>query len=177
MPLSEALSNHADAIRGVTGLSDKLNLSDMTKYVSELVRVNLLNGTSAIDKELKVNNGEWRSEVCTIQLDKGIYTFSVETYNKTSTPITLRVENQTGKARGALTHVGDTGWGVIPVEWLNNAQRKVLNIAFEVYQPGTIFLGFSGSPFTDGNITYCKPMLNTGTLRLPYTSNTLGGGS
>lgn len=177
MPLSEILGKHGDVIRSVTGLNGKLSIADMTKYISELTRVNLLNGTSATDKELEVNHGDWRSEVCTISLNKGIYTFSVETYNNTGTSITLRVENKTGKARGVLNNVGDTNWGLIPIEWLDSTQRKNMNIAFEVYQPGTIFLGFSGNPFTDGNITYRKPMLNTGTLPLPYTSNTLGGGS
>jgi hypothetical protein len=177
MPLSDVLSKHGDAVRSVTGLSSKLSIPNMTKYISELVRVNLLHDTSAIDKEIKVDDGAWWSELCTIQLDKGIYTFSIEIYNNTSTPITLRVENRTGKARGALTNSGDTNWGVIPTEWLNSSQRRIMNITFEVYQPGSILLGFSGNPFKQGSIKYSKAMLNTGTLSLPYTQNTLEGGN
>lgn len=175
MSLSDVLSKHGDAVRSVTGLSSKLSIPDMTKYISELVRVNLLHDTSAIDKEINVDDGTWDSELCTIQLDKGIYTFSVELYNNTSTPITLRVENRTGKARGASTNSSDTSWGVAPTEWLNSSQRKIINMTFEVYQPGSILLGFSGNPFKQGSIKYSKAMLNTGTLPLPYTQNTLGG--
>lgn len=176
MSLSDVLSKHGDAVRSVTGLSSKLSISDMTKYISELVRVNLLHDTSAIDKEIKVDDGVWSSELCAIQLDKGIYTFSAELYNNTSTPITLRVENRTGEVRGASTNSVDHSWGVIPTEWLDSYQRKLMNITFEVYQPGIILLGFSsGSPFKQGSIKYSKAMLNTGTLPLPYTQNTLEG--
>lgn len=175
MSLSDVLSKHGDAVRSVTGLSSKLSISDMTKYISELVRVNLLHDTSAIDKEIKVDDGVWSSELCAIQLDKGIYTFSVELYNNTSTPITLRAENRTGKVRGASTNSADHSWGVTPTEWLNSSQRRIVNTTFEVYQPGIISLGFSGSPFKQGSIKYSKAMLNTGTSSLPYTQNTLGG--
>lgn len=179
MPLSDVLSNHGDAVRSVTGLSSKLSISDMTKYISELVRVNLLHDTSAIDKEIKVDDGVWGSELCTIQLDKGIYTFSVELYNNTSTPIALRLDNQTGTARAALTNSVDTSFGVMSKDglWLDSSQRKFMNMTFEVYQPGTIMLGFAGNPFKQGSIKYSKAMLNTGTLPLPYTQNTLEGGN
>lgn len=177
MSLSDVLSKHGDAVRSVTGLSSKLSISDMTKYISELVRVNLLHDTSAIDKEINVDDGTWSSELCTIQLDKGIYTFSVELYNNTSTSIGLRLDNQTGTARAALTNSVDISFGVMSTEWLDSSQRKLMNMTFEVYQPGTIMLGFAGNPFKQGSIKYSKAMLNTGTLPLPYTQNTLGGGN
>lgn len=175
MPLSEILGKHGDAVRSVTGLNGKLSISDMTKYVSELVRVNLLSNTTSTDKVLQVKSGDWSTKIETVHLNKGIYSYSVEFDNNTSRLVSLRFEHSSGKIRSVLNPEDNMPWGIVPNCWKDTSKNNFVSYLFEVCEPGNIYVGFSGNPFADGNITYRKPMLNTGTLPLPYTSNTLEG--
>lgn len=175
MSLSETMTNLANSVRTVTGLTTKLSISDMTGYISGLYPINLLDSPSEDTQTYPTENGIWGQSYWTATLSKGVYCFSVDVLSNTQSQVVSRCDFGTGRAVRFSDNYVYT-WGLLGETILNPQSRGLLTLAFKVTQDGTFRFGFSGFPWSGGELTARQPMLNSGTLPLPFTKNKLVGG-
>ncbi len=174
MTLSQTMTALMDSARNVTGLTDKLSITDLTSYLAGLVPINLLDNT--FDQQtVDTKNGDWSAiQNPNINLPLGIYCYSVEIASSSKSVVTLRVEFAGGIANSLS---GDTvnSWGWAGANLIKPGNSGKLMTVFEVTQAGNFNFGLAGLPWTGGEAVISKPMLNRGTLPLPFTKNKLGG--
>lgn len=175
MSLSETMTNLANSVRTVTGLTTKLSISDMTGYISGLYPINLLDSPSEDTQTYPTENGIWGKSYWTATLSKGVYCFSVDVLSNTQSQVASRCEFGTGRAVRFSDNSANT-WGLAGDNNINPQSSGLLTLAFKVTQDGTFSFGFSGYPWSGGELTARQPMLNSGTLPLPFTKNKLVGG-
>lgn len=176
MSLSETMTNLANSVRTVTGLTTKLSISDMTGYISGLYPINLLDSPSEDTQTYPTENGIWGKCYWTATLSKGVYCFSVDVLSNTQSQVTGRCEFGTGKANNSSFTVTNT-WGFAGDNVIDPQSSGLLTLVINVTQDGTFRFGFSGYPWSGGELTARQPMLNSGTLPLPFTKNKLVGGN
>lgn len=175
MSLSETMTNLANSVRTVTGLTTKLSISDMTGYISGLYPINLLDSPSEDTQTYPTENGIWGQSYWTATLSKGVYCFSVDVLSNTQSQVVSRCEFGTGRAVRFSDNYAYT-WGLLGENIMNPQSSGLLTLAFKVTQDGTFRFGFSGFPWSGGELTARQPMLNSGTVPLPFTKNKLVGG-
>lgn len=168
------MTNLANSVRKATGLTEKLSISDMTGYVSGLFPINLLDNPSEDVQTCPTENGAWGHTYWTATLSKGVYYFSVDVLSNTQSTVTGRCEFGTGKAVDLLSN-SSMLWGFPGDNYINPQSSGLITLAFKVTQDGTFKFGFSGNPWSGGELTARQPMLNAGSMPLPFTKNKLGG--
>lgn len=168
------MTNLANSVRTVTGLTTKLSISDMTGYVSGLFPINLLDNPSEDVQTYSTDTGVWGKTYWTATLSKGVYCFSVDVLSNTQSKVTGRCEFDTGKAVNLLSNAANS-WGVAGDNDIEPQSSGLLTLAINVTQDGTFRFGFSGFPWSGGELTARQPMLNAGSMPLPFTKNKLGG--
>ena len=184
MSIQDTLSTLANNLRSASGYQDKLSLSDMGSMATGLTTYNLLPNTSASYAEANVDDKQWSYLFCRgLSLPAGIYTYSVYIdltgYNNY---VSNRIE--WSKIGVGHTGLGDSSivssydWGTLSSIYMRPNKQGLVTITFRLAVADTINVGLSGNPYTKGTFKYARPMLNTGTFLIPYTSNTLvrGGG-
>ena len=170
------MTNLANSVRTVTGLTTKLSISDMTDYVSGLFPINLLDNPSEDVQTYPTDTGVWGKTYWTAALSKGVYCFSVDVLSNTQSKVTGRCEFGTGKAVNLLNNFANS-WGFAGGNEIGPQSSGPLIMSFKVTQDGTFRFGFSGYPWSGGELTARQPMLNAGSMPLPFTKNKLGGGA
>jgi hypothetical protein len=173
MSLNDMMANLANSVRTATGLTTKLSISDMTGYVSGLFPINLLDNPSEDVRTYPTDNGIWGKTYWTATLSKGVYCFSVDVLSNTQSQVTGRCEFGTGKAVGFISNFANN-WGIAGDNKINPQSSGLLTLAINVTQDGTFIFGFSGGPWSGGELTARQPMLNAGSMPLPFTKNKLG---
>lgn len=168
------MTNLANSVRTATGLTTKLSISDMTGYVSGLFPINLLDNPSEDVQTYPTDTGVWGKAYWTATLSKGVYCFSVDVLSNTQSSVGGRCEFGTGKAVEFLSNQANS-WGFAGNTWISSQSSGLLVMPFKVTQDGTFRFGFSGSPWSGGELTARQPMLNAGSMPLPFTKNKLGG--
>ncbi|NMV54475.1 hypothetical protein FOL88_06050 [Lactobacillus reuteri] len=163
-------------MRTATGLTTKLSISDMTGYISGLYPINLLDNPSEDTQTYPTENGGWGHTYWTATLSKGVYSFSVYVLSNTQSTVTGRCEFGTGKAVDLLSN-SSMPWGFPGDNNIDPQSSGLITLAFKVTQEGTFHFGFSGYPFSGGELTARQPMLNAGSMPLPFTMNKLVVGS
>lgn len=176
MSLNDTMTNLANSVRTATGLTTKLSISDMTGYISGLYPINLLDNPSEDTQTYPTDNNIWGKCYWTATLSKGVYCFSVDVLSNTQSTVTGRCEFGTGKAVGLSSHPNFNGGFTGDLD-INPQSSGLIPLAFKVTQDGTFKFGFSGYPFSGGELTARQPMLNSGTVPLPFTMNKLVVGS
>lgn len=176
MSLEDTMTNLANSVRTATGLTTKLSISDMTGYISGLYPINLLDNPSEDTQTYPTGNGTWGHSYWTATLSKGVYCFSVDVLSNTQSTVTGRCEFDTGKAVDFLSN-GAAQWGFAGDIDINPQSSGLITLAIKVTQDGTFKFGVSGYPFSGGELTVRQPMLNSGTVPLPFTMNRLVVGS
>lgn len=176
MSLNDTMTNLANSVRTATGLTTKLSISDMTSYISGLYPINLLDNPSEDTQTYSTDNGVWGKTYWTATLSKGVYCFSVDVLSNTQSTVTGRIEFGTGTAVG-LSPYSNFYRGFAGGNNINPQSSGLLTLAFKVTQDGTFNFGFSGYPFSGGELTARQPMLNAGSVPLPFTMNKLVVGS
>lgn len=178
MNATETLTALMDKARGITGLTQKLSITDLTDYLDGLLPINYIDNPSDKVQTYPTDNGIWGKAYWTATLDEGVYTFSVIIDSNTKSTLMTRCEFITGKSNeiGFGEHI----WGWAGSSQLNvvaTGKSKLLSTTFNVIQAGSFGFGLSGDPWTGGEVTLEKPMINNGCRALPFTKNKLGGGS
>ena len=168
------MTNLANSVRTVTGLTTKLSISDMTDYVSGLFPINLLDNPSEDVQTYPTDTGIFGKTYWTATLSKGVYCFSVDVLSNTQSKVTGRCEFGTGKAVN-LSNNYASSWGFAEGTKVGPQFSGPLTMSFKVTQDGTFRFGFSGFPWSGGELTVRQPMLNAGSMPLPFTKNKLGG--
>lgn len=168
------MTNLANSVRKATGLTEKLSISDMTGYVSGLYPINLLDNPSEDTQTHPTDNGTWGETYWTATLSKGVYCLSVDVLSNTQSKVTGRCEFDTGKAVNLLNNFANS-WGFAGGNEIGPQSSGLLAMPFKVTQDGTFKFGFSGYPWSGGELTARQPMLNAGSMPLPFTKNKLGG--
>lgn len=168
------MTNLANSVRTVTGLTTKLSISDMTGYVSGLFPINLLDNPSEDVQTCPTDTGVWGKTYWTATLSKGVYCFSVDVLSNTQSTVSGRCEFGTGKAVDFLSNKANP-WGFAGNTWMSSQSSGLLVMPFKVTQDGTFRFGLSGGPWSGGELTVRQPMLNAGSMPLPFTKNKLGG--
>ena len=176
MSLNDTMTNLANSVRKATGLTAKLSISDMTGYISGLYPVNLLDNPSEDTQTYPTENGIWGKTYWTATLSTGVYCFSVDVLSNTQSLVTGRCEFGTGRAVRFSDNYVYT-WGILGETILNPQSSGLLTLAFKVTQDGTFRFGFSGLPWSGGELTARQPMLNAGSMPLPFTMNKVVVGS
>lgn len=168
------MTNLANSVRTATGLTTKLSISDMTGYISGLFPINLLDNPSEDVQTYPTDNGIWGRSYWTATLSKGVYCFSVDVLSNTQSQVAGRCEFGTGKANNSSFNV-TSSWGFAGDNVISPQSSGLLTLVIYVTQDGTFKFGFSGYPWSGGELTARRPMLNAGSMPLPFTKNKLGG--
>lgn len=168
------MTNLANSVRTATGLTTKLSISDMTGYVSGLFPINLLDNPSEDVQTYPTDTGIWGKTYWTATLSEGVCCFSVDVLSNTQSQVTGRCEFDTGKAVNLLNNFANS-WGFAGGNEIGPQSSGLLTMPFKVTQDGTFKFGFSGYPWSGGELTARQPMLNAGSMPLPFTKNKLGG--
>lgn len=176
MSLNDTMTNLANSVRTAAGLTTKLSISDMTGYISGLYPINLLDNPSEDTQTYPMDNGVWGKTYWTATLSTGVYCFSVDVLSNTQSQVSGRCEFGTGKAFDFMSNSADQ-WGFAGDNNINPQSSGLITLAIKVTQDGTFKFGFSGYPFSGGELTARQPMLNPGTVPLPFTMNKLVVGS
>lgn len=150
--------------------------ADRTGYILGLHPINLLDNPSEDAQTYPTDNGVWGKTYWTATLSKGVYCFSVDILSSTQSQVSTRIEFGTGKAVSFLSNSAHT-WGLAGDNNINPQSSGLATLAFKVTQDGTFKFGFSGYPWSGGELTACQPMLNSGTVPLPFTMNKLEEGA
>lgn len=176
MSLNDTMTNLANSVRKATGLTGKLGINDMAGYISGLYPINLLDNPSEDTQTYPTDNNIWGETYWTATLSKGVYCFSVNVLSNTQSEVTGRCEFGTGTAVELSPHANFHG-GFTGDTNINPQSSGLITLAIKVTQDGTFRFGFSGYPFSGGELTARQPMLNSGTVPLPFTMNKLVVGS
>lgn len=176
MSLNDVMSHLMDSARAVTGLTQKLSVDDLTGYLVGLFPINYIDSPSDEAQTYPTDNGIWGNTYWTATLDKGIYTFSVMINSSTKSQVSTRCQFNTGKSNEINTQSNSWGWaGSTSSGGAEAGENKLIFTTFEVTKAGSFDFGLSGNPWTGGEVTAEKAMINKGYRALPFTKNKLGG--
>ena len=150
--------------------------ADKTGYISGLFPINLLDNPNEDVQTYPTYNGEWGKTNWTATLSKGVYCFSVDVLSNTQSVVSGRCEFGTGKSVDFISN-GTNQWGFAGDNNINPQSSGLITLAFKVTQDGTFRFGLSGYPWNGGEVTFRHPMLNAGSVPLPFTMNKLEDGA
>lgn len=179
MSIQDTLGTLANNLRSASGYQDKLSLSDMGSMATGLTTYNLLPNTSASYKEVSVEDKQWSYIFYQgLSLPAGTYTYSVyadltDYKGYTSNRIEWSKIGVGNTGIGDSSNINSYDWGILSNIYILPNKQGLVTIAFRLALADTINVGLSGNPYTKGTFKYARPMLNTGTFPIPYTSNTL----
>ena len=184
MSLSETMTALMDAARSKSGLTDKLDIADLTGLMDNFVVANLFKDTN--DKWFNVNDG-WGSDIQRIPVKQNeIYTASVEVKNISNrVNLICKYLNSEGQVLSTDGNLYDDK-GNAPVQIGNEAQAYqytddysnkdgLRTVTIQVKPANCAFLMFRVASYNLGSFSYRKPMVVKGKRSFPWTPNNLAG--
>lgn len=178
MPLSDVFTNLGNNLRNVSGITNKLSITEMSKVVEGLSSVNLIPNPDEnwhhIEKEWNVPiarinttvGQKYHASVEVKNVSGGLAALMYAMYDENNQPIDIR----TGKATNLVNAIA------LPTGDLGSTESLLHSGTIEVTDAKckTLELRIGGNAAI--SVDYRKAMLSNGTAPIPYTSKHIVGG-